>query len=361
MFLKNLKLTNFRNFTKIDLDFSPTTLFLGRNAQGKSNILESIYFLATTKSSRAAEENELIKQGEAFCRVEGEVGEAGQNEDNFGETVKLEVVIQVKPEIPQLVEKRVRVNGVPRRVIDYIGNLIVVYFSPEDINLVTGSPSLRRSYLDLTLTQVDREYKKALAEYLEVLISRNKLLKRIREGLAKLSETDFWTEKLISLGRVVAEKRRRLFLTLNEKTKQLEGMGKLRFNYEESIISQERVREYQAKEIAAAVTLIGPHRDDFTFIFNGKNLAHFGSRGEQRTAILELKLAQLQFVKDTKNAVPVLLLDDIFSELDRQHQEYVISIIFGQQTVLSAVETEQIPQDFLKSIKVIKVEEGKFI
>lgn len=380
MFLQNLKLTNFRNFPAVDLDFAPTTLLVGDNAQGKSNLLESVYFLATTKSPRAQRDLQLIKEGEEFVRVEGEVGESQESRvksqgkeaqsrlstlatDDF---TKLEIVMQRRPEEESLnVEKRVKVNGVVKRAIDYIGNLVVIHFSPEDINLVTGSPALRRYHLDLTLSQIDRHYKKALAEYLAALVARNRLLKRIKEGLAKISELDFWTENILKNGEIIAQKRRTFFDNINRNASLLsmsEGeLGNFRFIYQESILNSERLAQYLGREVAAAITLIGPHRDDFLFAINGKNLAYFGSRGEQRTGVLELKLAELKFISKQQQTSPILLLDDVFSELDERHRQYMMEVIVGQQTILSAVETSHVPKEFLKSMKVVKIEKGEAV
>lgn len=353
MFLKNLRLTNFRNLTKANVEFAQGTLLIGNNAQGKSNLLEAIYVLATAKSLRAEKDIQIIKYGENFARIEGEVAEEFNQKDQ--EPIKLEIVMQKKEEA-EGIEKRVKVNGVSRRIVDYIGNLIVVYFSPEDINLITGTPALRRAYLDLTLSQADREYKRALVIYSTALSSKNRVLKRIQEGLAKLSELDFWILQMVESGNMVSSKRRNFFKVVNQEK---QSMGNFRFEYKENILSQERLVQYQSREIAAGASLIGPHRDDFMFEMNGRNLAFFGSRGEQRTAVLELKLVELQFIKQIKGALPVLLLDDVFSEMDALHREYVISTIYGQQTVLSVVETEQLPEDFLKRVKIIEVEKGE--
>lgn len=352
MVLRTLQLTHFRNFTKVTLELPQVTILMGKNAQGKTNLLESIYFLATTKSPRAERDSQLIKQGETFVRVEGEVGEG-----------KLEIAMEKRNHPEGLenngVEKRVKVNGIPRRVTDYIGNLVVIYFSPEDINLVTGPPALRRWHIDLTLAQIDREYKTALNTYHNALVSRNRILKRIKEGLAKLNELDYWTEQMMESGNLITKKRGEFFQSLNEELATLTGLENLRFVYESSEISAQRLREYLSREIAAAASLIGPHRDDFTFYRDAQALAYFGSRGEQRTAVLELKLAELKFIQKTTGEEPVLLLDDIFSELDTLHRDYVVSAISGPQVVLSVVETEQIPEEFLKSAKVIRVEKGQ--
>ncbi|MFA5932552.1 MAG: DNA replication and repair protein RecF [Microgenomates group bacterium] len=376
MFLKNLKLTSFRNYSKLEIVFNQTTLLIGENAQGKSNFLEAIYFLATTKSPRAEKDIQLIKDGEVGCFVEGEVLETGpvtrQPHDlpttlasagpHHGATrlvppvedsTKLEIGMQLREEGNGL-EKRVRVNGVPRRSVDYIGNLVVVHFSPEDINLVTGPPALRRWHIDLCLAQIDKLYKNSLTHYHEAVVSRNRILKRIKEGLARTDELTFWSKQVVDFGIVVSEKRRLFFQSLND----LKNESQFRFDYLESVLTAERLQEYLGREIAAANTLIGPHRDDFVFHNKGKNMAHFGSRGEQRTAVLDLKLAELQFIKQFKNTCPILLLDDVFSELDTNHREYIISAVSGQQTIISAVENEQIPAGFMKKVQKINVEKG---
>lgn len=347
MFLKNLHLTRFRNFEKLDMELGQTTLLVGNNAQGKSNFLESIYFLATTKSPRAEKDVQLIKEGDGACFVEGEVGKE--------EITKLEIGMQVK-EHGNGLEKRVKVNGIPRRSVDYIGNLVVVHFCPEDINLVTGPPALRRWHIDLMLAQIDKLYKNSLTKYHEAVISRNRILKRIKEGLAKTDELTFWSKQILDFGVVVSEKRRHFFESIND----LKGEDQFKFDYLENVLTESRLQEYLGREIVACNTLIGPHRDDFTFHHGKKNLAHFGSRGEQRTAVLDLKLAELNFIKQFKNVLPILLLDDVFSELDTAHRQYVISAVFEQQTIISAVENEQIPQSFLKKVQVINVENGKF-
>ena len=346
MFLKNLKLTNFRNYPSLELNFSQTTLLIGRNAQGKSNLLESIYFLSTTKSPKAEKDSQLIKQGQDFCRLEGLV------ERDREEKTNLEIVMQIQQ--AQLF-KRTKVNGVPRRVTDYMGNLVTVLFSPEDILLVIGSPSLRRWHVDITLAQVDKSYKKAISEYSEAIASRNKVLKRIKEGTSRIDELDFWSDRAIESGQIISKKRRDFFEFINTVEKRF---GEFSYLYKSSEIDKERLREYLPREIASTNSLIGPHRDDFIFRLNGLDLAYFGSRGEQRTAVLDLKLSEVAFITKSQNSKPLLLLDDIFSELDTDHREHVISVVSNQQTIISAVENEVIPNKFLKSVQLIKIEEG---
>lgn len=344
MFLKRLKLTNFRNFEKLDLEFGPATLLIGKNAQGKSSLLEAIYFLATTKSSKVAKDSQLISQGAEICRVEGEV--------EGSDVTNLEIAMQL---IDDQLGKRLKVNGVPRRALDYLGNLSVVLFSPEDIALVIGPPALRRWHLDLTLATVDREYKRAISEYSEVITSRNRVLKKIKEGQAKLNELDYWTERALESGAVITAKRTHFFNFLNSAEKKL---GDYVYDYQPNLISEDRLREYLHREVAATVSLIGPHRDDFSFKLALRDLAYFGSRGEQRTAVLDLKLLELEYIYHLQGVKPILLLDDIFSELDEERRNHVISVVANQQTILSAVDTEVLPPELMKMVTQLRVEKG---
>lgn len=347
MFLKTLKLVNFRNFSNLDLEFADTTLLISDNAQGKSNILESIYFLSTTKSLKVERESQLIKSGANFSLLSAEVESP---------KVKVEIGISYNPQTQEF-SKKLKLNGVPRKVLDYIGNLAVVSFAPEDINLVSGPPSLRRWHIDLTLAQVDLEYKRALTQYSEVIISRNKLLKKIKEGLGKIEELEFWNQEAVEHGKIVTLKRKSFFEFLNNQKTLV--FGDFKFNYQSREISSEKLQRYQSREIAAGTTLTGPHRDDFIFLLGDKPLSIYGSRGEQRTAVLDLKLLEVNYIQKLQNTKPILLLDDVFSELDDNHRAHVISISKNQQTIISAVANENIPEDFLKSVKLVKVEEGR--
>ncbi len=355
MFLKNLKLTNYRNFSQVNLDLSPSTLLIGKNAQGKSNILDAIYFLATTKSPKAERDSELIKEGQEVLRVEGIVQSSEFRVQSSNET-NLEIVMQNNS---AGFSKRTKVNGISRRVMDYLGNLVVIQFVPEDINLVAGPPSHRRWHLDITLAQVDREYKRAISEYTEVVTRRNRVLKNIRMGLSKIEELSYWTERLLINGLVISDKRVKFFDFL-EKAEPILGQN-FQYQYLPNLINQVRLDEYFNQEIASAISLIGPHRDDFVFSLNNKNLGYFGSRGEQRTAVLDLKLLELEYINQTFHSKPILLLDDIFSELDDEHRDHVISVIENQQTIVTAVENENIPKEFLQMSQVIQVKNGVLV
>lgn len=343
MILQNLKLLNFRNYPVLNLKLDERPVILvGNNAAGKSNLLEAIYFLSTTKSGRVDEEIELIKQGESVAKIEGET-----------EETKLEIALQNSEE--QL-SKRVKINGVPRRAVDYIGNLPTVIFYPWDINMVTGSPSLRRWHLDMALAQVDSAYKKALTQYEQILTNRNRVLKRIKEGRGRIDELDFWTAELIKNGQTIQSSREAFLQAMNSFNSPL---GKFVFEYKQSLLNKERLEEYNGREIQASITLIGPHRDDFVLKMDGRNLARFGSRGEQRLVTLAFKLATLEYMALTLGNRPILLLDDIFSELDESHREAVVEVVGRQQTIISAVELQNLPKAFLKNARILKVTNGE--
>ncbi len=351
MFLKSLQLTHFRNYSNLELHFdNRPTIFLGDNAAGKSNILEAVYLLSTTKSLRAQNEDELIKETEEFAKIEGFI--------IFGEAESELLIILNRITDVLNFKKKVLVNGIPRKAVDFMGNLPAVIFYPLDINMVTGSPSLRRWHIDLCLAQVDPQYKKAITVYEHFLTSRNKVLKRIREGKGRVDELDYWTQEVIEKGEEISKKRKEFFVFINSLEKPL---GDFMFEYLPSEISLEKLNLIQSREIASAQTLIGPHRDDFSLILSGRKMANFGSRGEQRTATLAFKLSQLEYMAKILGKRPMLLLDDVFSELDASHRAHIVEIVSKQQTLIATVELENIPKEFLASARILKVEEGKII
>lgn len=347
MFLKQISLTNFRNYAQLELKFDHRpTILVGNNATGKSNLLEAIYLLSTTKSLRVETEDELIKEGASFTRVGGFLSQP--------ETELLVIINRPTEEVS--FRKKVLVNGISKRAVDFIGNLPAVIFYPSDINMVTGSPSLRRWHLDLALAQVDSEYKKSLTRYEQFLIARNRVLKRIRDGKGKVDELVYWTKELVEHGRVISSKREEFFNFINTQEKPL---GEFIFEYKPSPVTVERLMETNGREVAAAATLIGPHRDDFAVLLEDRDLAHYGSRGEQRTATLAFKLAQLEYMAKILDKRPILLLDDVFSELDSDHRAHVVEVVGKQQTIIATVELDNIPKEFLDQARILQVENGE--
>lgn len=347
MRLKRMSFKNFRNLDDNEIEFNKTsTVLIGDNAQGKTNLLESIYFISTGKPIKTDTDEEVIKFTQESVNVEGLV-ETGE-----GEEVKLSTVIQ---KTENGLRKRLLVNDIPRRLLDYTGNMIVVFFRPEDIELITGSPSIRREYIDQTIGQIDRDYRKILSSYQKVVTQKNKLLKLIREGLAKRDELDFWNDQQLKFGRELQLKRKDFFEKINsfEKT-----FGDFEYKYNPSLITEIRLDEVKEREIPAAVCLVGPHRDDFQFFEEEKDLAKYGSRGEQRTAVLDLKITELSFFEDKIGARPVLLLDDIFSELDEGHRSHVLDLAKMQQTIIASVEYDEFLKNELKESQILKVKTG---
>lgn len=319
MILDEIRLQQFRSYEKRTFSFSAaTTLILGANAAGKTNILEGIYFLATGKSFRADQEKEVITWGSAFARV------TGKSEDTT-----LECVVS-----PQ--GKKYLVNGVPRRQIDFVGNVRAVLFWPEHLELVTDSPSVRRKYLDSVLVQVDREYRRNLLSYERGLRQRNKLLDLIFEGKAARSQLQFWNQLLIKVGGYITEARASYIDFINAYSLPSQKFG---ISYDKSVISDGRLEQYKNEEIAAKATLVGPHRDDCVFLGAHGSLSSYGSRGEQRLAILWLKLAEVSYIERQTGQRPLLLLDDIFSELDVPHRAFVLDLLGKQQTIITSADT----------------------
>ena len=367
MVIKNLSLQNFRNYRQRQFEFtSGITVVVGSNASGKTNLLEAIYLLATGKSFRAGVEKEMISYEKEIARVKGEIKDS-QEVDN------LEIVLttgQVRSE--KVAKKKYLVNGVGRRMMDFVGHLRAVYFGPEDLEIVVDSPSIRRDYLDSVLEQVDRDYRRASLSYKKGLRQRNKILERMKEGgIENFEKTKrqlyFWNNLLIKNGGIIAQKREELIDFINSRP---DYFYDLVVSYQKSVISPARLEKYGEREVAAGMTLIGPHRDDIKFkmplkegFFGMENLKSkierdlsiYGSRGEQRLAVFCLKLAELEFVAEKSEKRPVLLLDDIFSELDHQHRERLLEIIPKQQTIITTTDLHQIELEYRKKIAIIEL------
>lgn len=331
MILSSLTLQQFRSYAKQTFSFSPgITLMVGPNAAGKTNIIEAIYFLATGKSFRADVDRECIQFGQSFARIKGTTPDT-----------TLEILLTPF--------KKYLVNGVSKRTIDFIGNLRAVLFWPEHLELVTDSPSIRRRYLDSVLVQVDREYRRNLLSYERGLRQRNRLLDLINEGKATRSQLLFWNQLLIKAGAYITDARAAFINFINN------DYNDYRIDYDKSVISETRLAQYKDEEVAAGATLVGPHRDDMKFVMRDISLSSYGSRGEQRLAVLWLKLAEVSFIQEKSGTRPILLLDDIFSELDDKHREVVLHLVQKQQTILTATDITLLPKSIQKSATVIEL------
>jgi DNA replication and repair protein RecF len=361
MILKTISLSQFRNFSNNKIEFSEgVTVIVGDNATGKTNILEAICLLSTGKSFKARLESEMIAYGNQITRITGRIYTDGKV---VLEAVLTDGEVQVgdnPANIKKTQHKKLLVNGVAKRLVDFAGNLKVVLFGPWDLDLVTESPSLRRKFLDSVLSQTDREYRRSVMIYEKGLRQRNRLLLRIRDEGVTRGQLMYWDRLLIKHGQFLTKKREEFIAYVNLTPDFLDRDYSL--TYDSSAISEGRLAQYEEEEVAAATTLVGPHRDDFLFMLKrreakkvkeDRDLARYGSRGEARMGVLWLKLAELSYIKSVTNEVPVLLLDDIFSELDHEHREVVMEVCRDQQTIITTADVHNIKG--IKGAEIIRI------
>lgn len=338
MYLERLTLTNFRNYSKQVFRFSPTSLVSAPNGSGKSNLLEAINLLATGGSERAGKIEEMIKWGSEIGSVAGIV----RNIDNsYTElTVVLTRGIVAGKRAPK---RRYLVDGVPRLRSAFVGKLVTMLFTPEDMRLIEGSRDRRRKYLDQVLCLAHPDYSRALSTYEATLTRRNRLLDQIREGSSKRTELTYWDASLVKNGTIISNYRRDYLIYLTEKVKV--PYGEYGIEYVSSAISPTRLLQYLEAEIAVGYTLVGPHKDDFVIFESDKraiegkiDLMTYGSRGEQRLGVLFLKLGAISYLESVLEVKPLILLDDIFSELDEGHRTEVLSLQNKHQMIISTAE-----------------------
>jgi DNA replication and repair protein RecF len=340
--LSSVEIENFRNYSRYKILLDPkATLIVGPNAIGKTNILEAIYALGTGRSFRADEEREVIKSGESLAEVRGEG----------------EQLLQIFWDNRERFQKIYRVNGVGKRQVDFIGNLRAVLFSPLDLEIVVNGPAVRRKYLDLVLPQVSKEYRLAIAVYERGLRQRNRLLRRIRDENLRpqdyADQLEYWNDLLITNGGIIFEGRNNYFEFLNKLEKKV---FPVQIKYDHSIISPNRLLKYREEEKAAGATLIGPHRDDFRiFDQEGRDIHSYGSRGEQRLAIFAIKLGELEYILHCSGSNPILLLDDIFSELDHANRHHILEVIPKQQTIMTTTDLHLVEKGYVGKVKLVEL------
>ena len=386
MRLLRLTLRNFRNYRR--LEFAPergTSVFVGANAQGKTNLLEAVYLLATTRAARG-NDADLIRHGAA---EDGPPAAfiAGRAEGRHGE-VTVEVAVAARegaaatPAPPGGVEranKRLRVNGVPRRASEVIGQITAVLFTANDIDLITGAPALRRRYLDITIAQTDTVYIHAQQRYSRALLQRNSLLRRIAEGRASVEELAYWDGEIVREGARIMRARASTVATLSLAAREYaerlsERREQLAVAYapqtplpggdlatEEAVEAalRQALTVSRRREVALGQTLIGPHRDDLRFALDGAPVSSFGSRAQQRTAALALRLAEAAYLAGANADPPILLLDDIFSELDAERRRAVLTLLpEAQQVFVTTAERGEAAAAAANGARAYEVEAG---
>ena len=381
MHLARLNLVNFRAFRRLEIDLpAGPNLLVGANAQGKTTILEAVYLLAIAKSFRAENEREVVNWEAASTLEQAAVDGLVQKEEG-----RTRIIVGYQPHhrarggtsdgAPiHSVRKEVRVDGVRRTAAELVGLMNVVLFSAEDIRLVQGSPSVRRRYLDILISQSSPAYLRVLQRYQKVLHQRNQLLKLIRDRRARGSEMAFWDEQLVETGSLIVQQRAQTMAVLAETARvtlqELTGGAEdLRLEYLPSVAPAaaeacstaflKGLEGSREREIRLGSTALGPHRDDFQLLVNNVDMGVYSSRGQARTLALTLRLAEAQYLTAYKGE-PLLLLDDILSELDERRRAQVLErVLVYVQSVITATDLEPFSHEYLSRASVFQLQDGK--
>lgn len=387
MYIRHLSLTNFRNYARLELTLPTRVVLLhGANAQGKTNLLEAVYYLSTSRSPQATSDRELInwvadqEEMMPFSRLAIEVVRGARSH-------QIEIVLQKEPLGPgpngerTRLRKQIRVDRAKKRALDLLGQINVVLFMPQDMALVDGPPSGRRRYLDVALCQVDPHYCRALSRYNRVLSERNALLRQWHERPIDPDELVYWDEQLIGYGVTVVLGRRDAVGELDQRAAQLHyqlsgGLETLRMDYVSTLPVEEdddagrlsgtyraELKRRRPQERERGMTLVGPHRDEVRFLVNNEiDLGRFGSRGQQRTAVVALKLAEVEWMRERTGEWPILLLDEVLAELDNERRDFLLEQVNGaEQTLITTTDPAFFDPDALADMKCLKVVGGRVL
>lgn len=356
MIVNSIKLDQFRNYESLELDFHQgTNLFYGDNAQGKTNILESVYLCGTTRSHKGSKDREMIRfeQEEAHIRME---------------LSKAEIPYRLDMHLKKNKSKGIAVNGVPvKKAGELIGIGNFIFFSPEDLNIIKNGPSERRRFLDMELCQLDKIYLHHLSNYTKALAQRNRLLKDIVFHPDYEEMLDIWDAQMVQYGCRLITAREKFVRELNEIICRIHSnlSGKkeeLQVSYEKNAEAQDfelLLKRGREKDLKTHVTGCGPHRDDLCFMIRGVDIRRFGSQGQQRTAALSLKLSEIEIVKKSIRDTPVLLLDDVLSELDGSRQRYLLENINDIQTFITCTGVDEFVKNNFRIDRLFQVTDGK--
>jgi DNA replication and repair protein RecF len=356
VYLSKLLLQNFRSYENKLFEFEPKfNLILGPNGSGKTNILESIFFLSSGKSFRSSSQSKLINWNSYFASARARII------DHQKDNVEIEVRISKDPKsLSSTVSRKFLIQKVEKPRKKYLGVIKNVVFQPEDIRLVTGSPSRRREFLDNIFSQIEWRYTSALSQFNKALKHRNELLDQIRLNLANPSDLFYWDQVLVKNSQIVYDFRLKFIKSVNIffSNHPDNQINTISLNYHPSVLSEEKLKHNYSLDLQRGYTQAGIHRDDFSFdnsVFPkvDKNLAFWGSRGQQRLAVLSLRLGQINFLEENYQDRPILLLDDIFSELDSEHQQLVVKVCHKYQTIFTSSDPES--KQILKDSHIIQL------
>lgn len=355
MRFQSIDLSDFRNYSALSMEFHPKiNILYGDNAQGKTNILEALYLGCTTKSHKGSKDGEMLRIGaeESHIRI-------GVEKDGIGHTIDLH--------LKRNRSKGIAIDGIPiKKSSELVGLVQVVFFSPEDLGIIKNGPAERRRFIDMELCQLDKLYLHDLAKYKRIVEQRNNLLKQLAYNRELLDTLSIWNAQLEEYGKRIIKNRKAFVLRLNEIIygihKRLSGgREELFLEYEPNVGEEEfalRLHKAMERDIALKTTTVGPHRDDIKFLIQDTDIRKFGSQGQQRTSALSLKLAEIEIIRKEKRTEPILLLDDVLSELDRKRQNYLMEGIEGIQTIITCTGLEEFVNQRLHLNKIYKVVNG---
>ena len=356
MVIKSLKLKNYRNYELLDMTFdSKTNILYGDNAQGKTNILEALYLSGTTKSHRGTKDRDLIQFGREESHLETIVEKKG---------MEFQIDMHLKKNSP----KGIAINKIPiRKASELFGIVHFVFFSPEDLNIIKDGPAGRRRFIDLELSQIDKVYLSNLSNYNRIINQRNSLLKELYHQDHLMDTLDIWDMQLAEYGTKVIESRKQFIRQVNQIIADIHyrltgGRERIELSYESSLGSLslgQALKKNRERDIRMKSTSVGPHRDDLCFLSGDLDIRKFGSQGQQRTAALSLKLSEIELVKEVIKDTPILLLDDVLSELDKHRQNYLLDSIHDIQTLITCTGVDEFVNHRFEVNKVFHVQSGQ--
>lgn len=355
MIIKSIELQNFRNYEDLNISFDEgTNIFYGDNAQGKTNILEAAYLSGTTKSHKCSKDKEMIRFGEQESHIRTVV-------------VKKDKEYQIDMHLKNNRSKGIAINKVPiKKASELFGILNMVFFSPEDLNIIKNGPAERRRFLDSELCQLDKIYLSDLTTYNKILNQRNKLLKDMVYRPDLKDTLPVWDMQLVETGRKIIRRRKQFVDELNEIVHDIHyrisgGKEDLILQYEpniDDIFFEDELSRVKERDMRQCMTSVGPHRDDLLFSIGEVDIRKFGSQGQQRTSALSLKLSEIELVKRSIHDTPVLLLDDVLSELDSNRQNYLLNSIHDTQTLITCTGLDEFVKNRFQINKIFKVVQG---